>query len=754
MPKRVSNPPANRAKHDDGVWELLQSTLKLLAFLCIGCGYLLVMALIVAHQNRPRWNLYAAPALLLAGGVATVILRWPYRPKASLLVSLVFASAVVANRAVGTSPMQTLYLLTSVLAGVLLGPPWAALFAGLGTAAIVSHVGGMPGDAATSLNLGILWLTAALMWAAVGKLHLAVERAEGGQLRAWESMRAARLRRGELYGALRALEEATYRIERMNNELYMAKRDAEEARSLKGRFVATVSHEIRGPLNLILGFSRMMALFPERYGGPAPESYRTDIQTIYRSSQHLHALVDDILDLSQIDAQSLPLVKDQVHFEEDVIDKVVRIVGPLAERKGLYLHKDLPSDLPWVLADPVRLRQGLLNLLTNAVRVTEQGGITVRAQVESDRLLVAVQDTGPGISAEQMPQLFKEFQKLRDGQSDEAGGSGLGLSICKHLVELHGGRIWAESQRGVGTTFYFTIPLSDGQLPEPALIRTDEARHRSTLPKSYLVACEDPVIVRLLGRYIEDYRAIGLSDVHEVLRLTEELHPRAIIATPDLAESIRVQLAGTPFHVPIITFGASNGVGPRAFLAPLGYLVKPISAEAVAAFMRKVERDEETVVLVVDDDPDTVRLVELMLTALPRPYTILKAYDGGQALEIMRQTQPDVVFLDLLMPDLDGNQTLALMRSDDGLREVPVVILSAQDCGEGSVTLGTSISLYCQDPVEVARGAKCLQAMLDSVSPRYLSEPEPPALSEPAPPPRSVSPAHPSPPVPEPDPVG
>ncbi len=163
---------------------------------------------------------------------------------------------------------------------------------------------------------------------------------------------------------VRALEEATYRIERMNNELIVARREAEEARALKARFVATVSHELRGPMNLILGFSRLMALSPKSYEQPLPRCYRADIHTIYRNCQHVLALVDDILDLSQIEAQRLPLVRDRVDLEDDVVRKAVGIVESLMERKGLTLRLELAGNLPWVLADQVRLRQALLNLLS------------------------------------------------------------------------------------------------------------------------------------------------------------------------------------------------------------------------------------------------------------------------------------------------------------------------------------------------------------------------------------------------------
>jgi len=230
-------------------------------------------------------------------------------------------------------------------------------------------------------------------------------------LSGWQKTRdllaAARRRREELYGVIHSLEEATYRIERMNNELLLAKHQADEARAFKARIAATVSHELRAPLNRILGFSQLIALYPEKYGEPLPSTYYADIDVIYRNSQHLVALIDDILDLSRIEAERLPLVKDRVNFKFDVVDKVIAAVGSLAERKGLYLRQQVPDDLPWILADPVRIRQALTNLVINAIRFTESGGITVSVDRTEQTLIASVTDTGIGIAKEQLPPYSK-----------------------------------------------------------------------------------------------------------------------------------------------------------------------------------------------------------------------------------------------------------------------------------------------------------------------------------------------------------
>ena len=372
--------------------ESLQSVLRLVAGVSALFGYLVTLSLVIAYDLNPQWSLYAGPVVILMGGTLVFLSKSSYRYRASALIFSLLLGAYLAERASGNPVIQLSYLLIMIVSGVLLGPYVALLTAGLSTLLMTLGDWSDPTGRLSVAHLAALWLTAGVLSITIGKLYHAIREAEIGQIRAWQAVQEARLRRGELHSVVHSLEEATYRIERMNNELYLAKREADEARSLKVKFATTVSHEIRGPLNLILGYSRMMALFPERYGAPLPPNYRQDIETVYRSSQHLLSLVDDILDLGQMEAQRLPLVKDQVYLAEDVVDKVFHIVQPLAERKGLALRKEIVADLPWILADPIRLRQALLNLLINAVRVTEKGHITVSAEAYDESVRVSVEE--------------------------------------------------------------------------------------------------------------------------------------------------------------------------------------------------------------------------------------------------------------------------------------------------------------------------------------------------------------------------
>jgi len=686
--------------------------------------------------NEWELGINSAPTIItLLGAALAYELRKKHHKLACWLVllsSILSMALIIAAHPL--SGAMAFGVLVIIMANALLGTRVALLtaFAMWVAGALARMVGLRSAEihfVDTGEMLALYVLVSGAVWLAMRPLRASVECALSGWAQAREALQEARERRAELYRVVRALEEATYRIERMNEELIVARREAELARALKAKFVATVSHELRGPLNLILGFSRMMALVPEKYGEPLPVSYRADIDAIYRNSQHLAALVDDILELSRIEAERLALVKDRIQLEEDVIQKAIEIMQPLAERKGLYLRQEVVHDLPWVLADPVRLRQVLLNLLNNAIRFTEHGGVTVRADCRDNQILVSVQDTGMGIADEDLSRLFEAFRQLHTTEKYEERGSGLGLNICKQLIELHGGQIWAESEKGVGTTFYFTIPLPGTESIKVDFVKTGDIKHRLVTPKSCLVIHNDPALIRLLARYLEGYQVVGVPDEKAALSVIEELHPRAILTTHELLPGIEDLLRKTPYDVPVISWSMPCKTALGEPDGVIEYLVKPISAEMLATVLKRVEREDETSVLLVDDDPDTVRLLELMLTSIPRPYRILKAFDGFQALERMQEVVPDIVFMDLLMPGLDGYQTIARMREDERLHNVPVVIISARDRFEDGMTLNTPICLHSRRPVEVVTGTRCLQTLLDLLGPYYLPEPGSPESS-------------------------
>ena len=531
--------------------------------------------------------------LLLGGGASYYLWRNGGRIAYPAACWLLLLSGLAANGlllwAHPASKAMAFGAVLIVVANILMGARVSFIVAGLawiaGNAALHLALGRPWIDTAGTIDMALLY---GLIWGAIflanGPLTTLMHWAVSGWAKATSALSEARERRAELYRTLKALEEATYRIERMNEELILARREAELAFAMKAKFAAIVSHELRGPLNLILGYSRMMALSPEQYGEPLPPAYRADIATIHRNSQHLLTLVEDVLDLSRVEVDRLPLVKDRIDLEENVVKVTLAVVQSLVERKGLYLRYEPAGGLPWVLADPVRLRQVLLNLLTNAIRFTQQGGITVRTLRKGNCVQVSVEDTGSGIGPEELPRVFQEFTQLSLPKERPSGGTGLGLSISKQLVELHGGEMWVESTVGLGTTFSFTIPLPGTTRPGKT-IQTTQIHHNKKHQDSCLVVHNDPGVVRVLARHLESYRLVGVPSAEDALPLIERLHPRAVITDSGLADEL-YELQRMPYDVPLVSCSLMRSASRTYGHNVLAYLVKPITPETVGEVVK------------------------------------------------------------------------------------------------------------------------------------------------------------------------
>ena len=642
-----------------------------------------------------------------------------------LVVSLMFTEMLLIVSGVTAMPMA-FGIVVIIAAQALLGAPRALLTVAMTWSVAVGAQRFAVPDAnwsAGAIDILLLYCaTWVATWLASRPVVQSVQWSVTASVQARDALAAVRERRAEILRTLRALEEATYRIERMNRELIIARREAEIARALKARFAATVSHELRGPLNLILGFSRMMALSPEKYGEALPQVYRADVDTIYRSSQHLATLVDDVLDLSQIEAERLPLVRERVSVEDEVVKKATAIMRPLAERKGLIVRLDLAGNLPDLLIDAVRLRQVLLNLLSNAVRFTDSGGVIVRTALEDTSVLVSVRDTGRGIAAADMPRLFEEFRQLDATETRLQSGSGLGLAISKQLVELHGGRMWAESRPGQGSTFNLALPLPGTEPLGIESIGLQPDQESNQAQSICLFVGADAGLLRLLERHLVGYRTIGVPNEQEAVQLVDRLHPRAIVAAPSTARNIYKLLPEAAFDVPVIAWDVAKASEFRRVQNVLGYLVKPIALDALQAIMMQAHCQADSTVLIVDNDPEQVQLLERMLNPAINLLRILKAYDGQQALDLMQEKTPDIVFIDLLMPGIGGEETITRIQANPRTRHIPVVVISAQDWHEGDMLVHSPLVIRHRRPLDVASAARCLQALLAEFHPRYLPD--------------------------------
>ncbi len=620
-----------------------------------------------------------------------------------------------------------LFILAITFAGLLFDPPgiFATAAASTGLVIAIGTIG--QGGSHSLVQIAsptiVILLTALASWLSSRNLHIALRQAWNSQAWAWQKMELARDRQADLQRALKALDEASYRIRRMNYELAQARDVAEEMRRLKQQFVTNVSHELRTPLALIAGFSEMMYLSPESYDALLPPEYLGDVREIYRSSKHLLNLIDDILDLSQITAGKMRLSREEANLPR-VIYEAVDTIRPLIEGKGLALEVELEDPLPPLYIDPTRVRQVLLNLLNNARRFTDQGRVTLRAWQRDGQVQVSVSDTGIGITLEDQGKIFEEFRQLDGSLARQHDGVGLGLAISKEFVEMHGGRIWVESEGipGRGSTFSFTLPLSREE--SEGVTPLDDRRLQPFPPggpvQTVVAISEDASIPHLLERRLDDFQIVPLKEIERLPTVWEEFHPLAVILSASSAEEApqlqRVQSRLTGQDVPVILCPLGGQERLASALGVQDYLVKPITRDV---FLSALERlgDRVRRVLIVDDDPRVVRLLVRMMRSAGREYEVLRAYSGQDAWAKLEEERPDLVVLDLIMPEVDGYMILERMRQEEALRDIPVIVVTAKGytLEDGQRLGGRLIGIVRQRGFSNEEAMSYLRSILDTL---------------------------------------
>jgi signal transduction histidine kinase/CheY-like chemotaxis protein len=730
----LATPSRTETLEENFAWIRADAYDGLLLGAAIFVWLLLNVKLFDAHAVFPGW---IVPIALLGTIVYCAVRRRDdYRRSALVFTAALFA-ADLAYLAAPAGPDEcsvTTYLLGIVVlvADTLLGSRPAFVIAGLATVAVLA----VPPLAGTTLGFGTLagalslaWLCAFASSSTTRSLYTALEWAFRHSEDADRRLAEARLYQGQLAKTNRQLNEALYQLDRANYSLEWARAQAEEARRIKAQFAANVSHELRTPINLVVGFTELMLDDPQTYGDePLPRPYRTDLAAVYRSARHLRALIDDILDLSQIDAGEMPVLKETSDLCV-VVREAVATARQLLDRKRLAVCFDLAPDLPALSLDRLRIRQVLLNLLSNASRFTDEGGVTIRAcrSENGDEVVVTVQDTGLGIGAELLPKLFEAFYQGDGSVTRGRGGTGLGLAISKRFVELHGGRIWAESEGvvGRGSTFAFALPIAGaapvagdphaGLSPVPPTSAEPEAA-------AVIVLDDDPAIVGLFQRQLTSYRVLGVTSIAEALAEAERLDAHAIIADVAAWRRDDGSLADWEEHAAragrrVLLCPMPSGRRQARGLGLVDYLMKPVSRARLLESVDGAAPDARSV-LVVDDDTQMARLLCRMLESAGRGYRTRRAADGEQALEMMRAEVPDLVLLDLLMPQTDGHAVLARMRAEAAWAKVPVIAVSAHGFVE-AIAPSTSRSLFLlsEEPLSVSHLLGVVRTLLDALPP-------------------------------------
>lgn len=475
----------------------------------------------------------------------------------------------------------------------------------------------------------------------------------------------------------------------MNAEENRRAKEVTKAAKLKTQFLANMSHELRTPLNSIIGFSELLM---DGLVGELSEKQGHYMEIIHSSGAHLLRLVNDILDFSKLEAGMLEVFNEPADLGE-VVEDVLRTYNVVAERKGLDIHVEIPADMPPMLTDRRKLTQIIDNLLSNAVKFTDQGRVELAAKRKEGMLEVTVTDRGIGIEPQELPYIFDPFHQVDASTTRRYEGTGLGLALVKKLLEIQGGTVEVQSSSAQGSRFTFRLPFVEFKSERPALAAAREEVVRR-LPaageRPVLVVEDNPLAANLMSTWLSEagYNVQIASTGEEALQKAVTLRPAVItldILLPQM-DGWRVlhrlkempETKDTPIIVVSIVEDKSFGLS----LGAVDYMIKPVSRSNLISKIELLTKSGRRFhrILVIDDNPADISLVEEILHL--DGYEVLKATSGVEGLKTARNEKPDLVILDLMMPDLDGFDVMRLLESDEATRGLPIILFTAKDLAQ------------------------------------------------------------------------
>jgi signal transduction histidine kinase/CheY-like chemotaxis protein len=490
---------------------------------------------------------------------------------------------------------------------------------------------------------------------------------------------------GKIVYTIAAFSDVTDR-KRAESALRAAKEAAEAANRTKSDFLARMSHELRTPLNSVIGFANILL---KNRGGNLRDQDAAYLNRISDNGRHLLLLINDILDLSKIEAGKIEVLNQNLDLKELVEDVVGQFEVQVRERP-VELRVQIPNGLAPITTDPARLRQVLINLVGNAVKFTERGQVLVTVDVTGETARPArirVVDTGVGIPEERLGAIFDAFEQAESSTARKYGGTGLGLPISKALCELLGYTLAVNSRVGSGTEFIIDL-TPDGAAADGAQEAAVPAGGIDREPgrERLVLIVDDEADSRiLLTHYVEEFgcRAIATHSAASALTLARELKPDLItldLMMPGLnGWDVLAELKQDPelAAIPVVVVSIVAQESRATVLGAIDMLQKPVERKTLFAVLRRNLGERRARVLVVDDSPDARTLLEELIA--PLASEVRTAANGQEALRILRDFQPDVVLLDLLMPIMDGLTFLEVFRSAPQFRNVPVIVVTAKD---------------------------------------------------------------------------
>jgi len=730
-------------EHAATMQELLRATIRRL--LLVSAAFWLLCALLFTSTWGVNRLLGLMAGIIVIGLIFALAYQWLPRHHLGALVLwlLGMVVAILLGSWLVQNPALVQLSMVLPLIAVITVSGWAGIAAEVVVIALVWMTTQAAFGAALPTDQALLIIVAA---AFIGLLGWAT-RAELLTVAAWSmaSSDEARARLAQVREDRLALEQsradliqANNELARLSNRLKVLERIAEEALQAKTEFVANVSHELRTPLNMIIGFADVISRSPQVYGGRLPPALLTDIAAIRRNADHLATLVNDVLDLSQVEAGRMALSREPVAISPTIYAALAVVKG-LFDARGLYLKSEIDPALSPVFCDETRIRQVIINLLGNAGRFTEKGGVILQCREQGQEVIVSVTDTGPGIAEQDQKRIFEPFQQVDVSTRRQHGGSGLGLTISKQFVEMHGGRMWLESEVGVGTTINFTLPLES---PTPLALGADYRFRRSITPDDELgyrlrthrsqapvpvlterLVVVDPehILPRLLSHYLPGVEVELAPDVPGAVAALRRSPAQAMLVNiSPYAPLPATALSNLPFGTPAITCWLPGEHEAARRLGVVEYLIKPLSHEKLDEALARLGSEIKTV-LIVDDEEDELHLFARMLEANEQRYSVLQVTTGQRALSMLRSRRPHVLLLDLMMPGMNGFQVLEEKARDPLIRDIPVIIISSRDPA-GDLIVSNTLTVTQGAGLSQRNLVACIQALGKILAPISVQE--------------------------------
>ena len=465
----------------------------------------------------------------------------------------------------------------------------------------------------------------------------------------------------------------------------------ERANKMKSEFMANMSHELRTPLNAIIGFAEVLR---DKISGDLNDEQLDFVNDIHGSGLHLLQMINDILDLSKVEAGRMEL-QYEIFPVHDAIEDVHTILKGLANKKHLELKTTILTEVGDIEADRVKFKQILYNLLSNAIKFTpENGHINVEAGIMDDMLQVSVSDTGIGMKPDDQEKVFKEFWQADSSFARKYEGTGLGLALTKRIVEMHGGNIRFESEYEKGSIFYFALPLK-AQLrkTKPKEIEAKPRQIPATgekEAKTIMVVEDDRMATDLITLYLTNagYNVIVAVDGEEAIKKAKEFHPFLItldIMLPkkdgwDVLSELKNSQDTADIPVIIVSIVDNKDLGFS--LGAAEYLIKPVDRIKLintvnACIPAEKDKGKLMKILVVDDDEKAVKYMSAILENAG--FEVLKAYSGKAGINLAMNSNPDIIILDLMMPEISGFDVIEKLRTHPTAKSIPIIICSAKD---------------------------------------------------------------------------